>query len=278
MNIYEANLLDRGFSSLNDTLLRKRMMEQQAAEHAGNLALGRDELAQRMADRADMAANRKLALESQTEHQKRLEDYQKQLAAAKDEATKWQIFENLGKEGLLTQEAVDRMSDEFNTKFAPAGVGVRMFKLPPPKPGFDTREGHNLRLAETYRQRADEALRNGGGDLAERWNAIADRLERGGTPEPEATADVTEELGTVDPLTGKGEAQIRRRLRGADLDAAMRRYGGGRTGTPSILPTANAGQQQFETVGQAHEAGKKAGDIIMLYDPQQKKYRKFQLE
>ncbi len=46
----------------------------------------------------------------------------------------------------------------------------------------------------------------------------------------------------------------------------------------NIVPDKVSGTQQFESVGQARELGKKTGDIILLWDAAQKKYRRFQLD
>jgi len=148
--VAEMQILNRSMSDLGDTFQRNRaltaqekerqaqqrlneeMMGLRKREHEDTMGLRREELTAQTADRSDARENRKLALESQMAHQKKIEQYQAQLAAAKDEEGKWRVLESMGKEGMLTEDGIEQMNQAFSEKLGKVGIGVKMFKLPTP--------------------------------------------------------------------------------------------------------------------------------------------------
>lgn len=275
MNIAEANLLLGSVDDLSRTLMANKLEKRRRGELDRREALERDQLGlrreelgaareERAESRADLAAHRETMAQIQRET-KEMQDRHYRLMQSTGLLK--QIQEGLASGTISPEKMKAGLAD--NPLLKELGLGVDLFQAPSAKAGFETREGHDLALAEKYRERATAARRNNAGDEAERFMAIADRLERGGRPETEPMADVTEEVGDVDPLTGKGAASVRRRIPESRLEEVLKQKAGKPAGPPA---------DQFETVGAAREAGKKAGDIIMLYDPAQKRYRKFQLE
>lgn len=264
MNIAEANLLDRSFDRLGDTFLRNRMLEEQKREREANLGLQRDEVASRMADREDMRENRRLTLAAQREAAANLAKYREAMATAKTEKDKMQLWSDLLKSGSLDQSGLDAMAAEMSKI-----LGVQVKLAMPPEKGFNTREGHNLQLAEQYRERARAALRNGAGDESERFNAIADRLERGGTPADEQTATITRRIMAdgADPF-GEPLATVTRKVPVRDLDSEMRKIQPPQpaaAAAPAAAPAAATGAvPEFQTEDAARAAGHKAGDIVRL--------------
>lgn len=268
---------------LAGTLQRNRVLTSQDKERAAREKLDAEMMAMRRQEQVDTRDFRQREQTSREGAAAGVAEYHKQMLAAKSDDQKFQIFTDMIKAGAETPESLAAMSKAMTEK-----LGVQVTLQMPERKAFDTREGHNLALAEKYRERANAARRNGAGDEAERFQAIADRLERGGTAEADPMAEISEEVGDLDPLTGKGAATVRRKVPSADLDREMQRLKGtgGGAPAPALPPSAgspagqspSAGPGQFETVGQAREAGKKAGDIILLFDPASKKYRRFQLE
>lgn len=194
MNALEANLLDRATGRLSDSILRRRMMEAEQEERQVDRAMrgGEFELA-----RQDRAADREMRREEMGERreerqqtQANLDTYRKQMLEAKTDEDKFRVWNDLLKSGMATQQTLDNMAKGMSEKL---GVEVTL-KMPAAKPGFNTRAGHELELAEKYRERANAARRNGAGDEAERYQRIAEQLERGVGREEESTATVTEDI------------------------------------------------------------------------------------
>ncbi len=130
-------LLNRSMSDLGNTFQRNRALTAQDREREAQsklneemMRLRRDDSAAQNADRADARENRALSLKSQEAHQQRMQTYQQQLAAAKDEEAKWGVLQQMGKDGMLTEEGVAAMNEAFSKKLGEVGIGVKLFKLP----------------------------------------------------------------------------------------------------------------------------------------------------
>jgi hypothetical protein len=143
MNIAEAELLDRSMGRLSDTLLRNRMMSEdkrryetglglQRDDIASRMGLQRDELTARMADREDARENRRLVLEGQAAHQKRIEEIQKEGNESKRNQMYLEFLGDLNKTGQLTDEGLGVMEQKFNEQFGQAGLGVKLFRRAAP--------------------------------------------------------------------------------------------------------------------------------------------------
>lgn len=227
MNIAEANLVLGSLDDLSRTLMANKLERNRAGETQQRIGLAGEEMALRREDAASDRQFREREVTAREAGAKSLEQYRQDMIAAKTEDEKLTLMKDLFASGLVDENAKAGFEKAMSDKL---GVQVTL-KLPKAKPGFETREGHDLALAENYRERARAAMRNGGGEEAERFNAIAERLERGGRPEAEPMADVTEEVGEVDPLTGKGAASVRRKVPESRLDEVLRAKAG-RAGAP----------------------------------------------
>jgi len=146
--IAEMQLLNTSLDDLTRVLQGNRALKQRREETDLDRAMRREEFratreesaldrTMRAADAGDARENRRLYLESTKEHQAKMQEFQKLMLEATKEgnATErneaiFRIMANMGKEGMLTDEAMDAMSEKFNQQFAPAGVGVKLFKRP----------------------------------------------------------------------------------------------------------------------------------------------------
>lgn len=135
-------LLGNSFDDLSRTLMANRAMRQRAQENQDTLGLHREELDLRRGDQSDARAIRREDLAETTRHHGALENFQKAAAAAakeenaakRDEAM-FKLLTTMGKEGMLTDDALRAMEDKFGEKFGAAGIGVKLFKLPPATAG-----------------------------------------------------------------------------------------------------------------------------------------------
>lgn len=241
MNIAEAELLDRSFARLGNTLLANRSLDQRTRdseldramrgeEFRGRQDLAREELNQRFEDRADMRENRRLGLEAQKAHQERLETIAKEGNATKQTTEYLKFLKELNESGQLTEDGLRVMEDKFNEMIGGTGLGVKIFRQAPPKrAGFNTREGHNLELAESYRERSSAAQRAGDGEAAERFRGIAERLERGGTPEKEDdVSSISQRIMAPNAQFGDEPlATVTRKVPSSRLDEEMQKLRGG---------------------------------------------------
>lgn len=231
---------------LSQSLLQNRMLEERRRQHADSLGLRRQEneadreergLDRRMREE-ELGENRKLRTDELVErraHQARIEALQKEGNADKRMAMGIDLLKEMNSTGQLTDEGINVMGQKFSAMFAPAGLEVKLFRRAQKKPDFNTREGHNLNLAENYRERSRAAVRNGAGDESERFLSIAERLERGGGTEDNA-AELTEER--VDSETD-AVTRLRQKLKPGEIDAARQRIAGG-TNAPAAPTPAPA--------------------------------------
>lgn len=295
--VAEMELLNRSMSDLGHTLQNNRALTLQDRDRQDRRKL--DEEMMRL-KRDDMASDRSFkerevtAREGQT---RALAEYRDAMVQAKTDEDRFRIFHDMVKSGVVSKDSLAAMSKAMSEK-----LGVTVELKMPEKEKFNTREGHNLELAEQYRQRAAAAAGPAGGGNSDRYLSIADRLERGGAPEPEDMATITERVMEegADPLA-EPRATVTRKVPSSRLSEEMGKMKGTK-GTPppaatattpaaagalnppmaapktNVLPDKVSGTQQFESVGQAREAGKKSGDVILLWDGQQKRYRKFQID
>lgn len=142
MNAIEAQLLNNAFEGLGRGVIARRQFEEQERARQGHedlerqmLALRGQEEQGREADRSDLRANRRTALEAQKAHQDRLEAIQKEGNADKRNAMAFSLLRDMNKNGQLTPEGLQVIEGKFNEMFGPAGIGVKLFQQPtPPTP------------------------------------------------------------------------------------------------------------------------------------------------
>lgn len=131
-------MLNSSLEGLARVLMQRKELAAKDEEDKRKEELGRAMLGLRGQEVAETGASHRASAASQEAHQKRLEDYQKELIAAQKEGNAdrrtqetFRIFSEMGKNGMLTDEGVNAMSQKLQEQFAPAGVGVKLFKLPP---------------------------------------------------------------------------------------------------------------------------------------------------
>lgn len=293
-------ILNRSMSDLGDTLQRNRAMtaqekERQAQqrlneemmglrkrEHEDTLGLRREELTAQTADRSDARENRKLALESQMAHQKKIEQYQAQLASAKDEEGKWRVLESMGKEGMLTEDGIEQMNQAFSEKLGKVGIGVKMFKLPTPtdnKP--QTWTDPNTGAPFVYNPRTGNFEKSEGTvTMTEEEGADGEppkrKISRKMSPEDLAKAMAEEKAAKAASDEEAAAAAGPTLQQQGEIEEILNRPGipaGGRVpranslqGAPAaVQPGGNViGPGVFATEQDARAAGHKAGDIVKL--------------
>lgn len=140
--------------------------------------------------------------------------------AEQREARIFQILGEMNQHGALTEEGLATMQGMIEKKFGQAGIGVKLFRIPPANRAGQSTEAQNLALAEEYRRRANTAASS---EEASRLTSIAARLERGGTPARAGSAKITRQVGKIDPISGKGEATIEQDFPMDALDVETRR-------------------------------------------------------
>lgn len=262
--VAEMELLNRAMGDLSGTFQRNRLMSEDARSRRVRESMEKELLGQRRSEFDQTTGQRKKEFEAEQTHRKsqadaleahrkRLEAIQATRRADERQAKVLEFLGDMNKSGQLTDDGLATLNAKFSEMLGAAGLGVKLFRVAPAKDSaFNTRAGRNLELAESYRQRAADALRNGGGSEAERFRAIAERLERGVGPEgdSEPGADLT--VPVRDPATGEEVGTVRRRVPAGQLDAEMQRLtGGGAAAAP-------AGSKEL-TAEKAREFLKQAG-------------------
>lgn len=207
-------LLNRSMSDLGHTLQNNRALTLQDRDRQDRRKL--DEEMMRI-KRDDMASDRSFkerevtAREEQTANQEKwrtdmLKNQQVQ-AGIKQVHDFYTSLETGVKNGTISPDVANARARKMvetmkqstlmvleSTPFAALLDGDKdIFKLPE-KGRMKTREENNLELAEQYRQRAAAAAGPAGGGNSDRYLSIADRLERGGAPEPDDMATITEKI------------------------------------------------------------------------------------
>lgn len=306
--VAEMELLNRSMSDLGNTFQRNRALtaqdrerEAQARLNEEMMRLRREDSAAQNADRADARENRALSLKSQEAHQQRMQAYQQQLAAAKDEEAKWGVLQQMGKDGMLTEEGVAAMNEAFSKKLGEVGIGVKLFKLPTAtdnKPQTwthpDTGEKfvYNPRTGN-FEKSENPSMTTISDDVDPETGEITSRkVNRRLTPadlkaameeERRAKADKAEEANaaagpTLDEQAQMEEILSRPAVNASQPAAAIKKRVQqleGATGELDIpatqltnAPIARAGAPgeipTFATEAEARQAGKKAGDIVRL--------------
>lgn len=231
MNYHELEILNRAINDMGDTFKTNRALKEHKRERAEDLGLKREEMGMRREefglrrdDAADARDIRRQGMTQTGEHQAKMQEYQKSMLEAQKEQNAslrdermFKIFADMGKEGMLTDEAIDKMSEAFNQKFGDAGLGVKVFRLPSatqkePKPYTHPTTGKNFL---TY------------------GNTIL--------PADEPFAEVTEE---PDPVTGDIKRKTTRKVRPTDLNAEIDKINGNKAGTervPVVSPSGKRG-------------------------------------
>lgn len=254
---------------------------QRGEENRLDRAMREEEFGLRREDAADARSIGREGLDVQKQNQASLEDYKRQMLAAKSDDQKMQIFSDMLKSGTMTPQSLDAMSKAMSEK-----LGLQVSLKMPEKTGFNTQSSHNLKLAEEYRSKAAGAAPA----EAKRFLAIADRLERSTGPKPEedfgsmeSAPDAYEQERTAEEdamgaTLKEGPGMLERALsqRGRGLLGIQPKAGGipahgapSREGLQSAPPALQApglasGEPAFDTEEQARSAGHKAGDIVRL--------------
>lgn len=264
---------------------------QRAEENRLERALREQEFGLRREDAADARAIRREGLAAQEAQARSMEDYRRDMLAAKSDEDKMRLFSDMLKSGALDERGLAAMSKAMSEK-----LGVEVTLRMPEKKSFQTQAGHNLATGESYRQRAAATA-----DPKEkaRLLAIADRLERSVGPD----AKEGDLLGDMAVGTGDGKPasledalkQARVRPVQSELDEHLknlaegdRRYGFLQTGdregrareleaemrkltnappqlaAPGPLGPPQSAEPAFATEEEARAAGHKAGDIVRL--------------
>jgi len=265
--------------------LNEEMMGLRKREHEDTLGLRRDELAGQTADRSDARENRKLALDSQIAHQKKIEQYQAQLAAAKDEEGKWRVLESMGKEGMLTEDGIEQMNQAFSEKLGKVGIGVKMFKLPTPEDNaprswkdpetgapfvYNRRTGNFEKSENPNSVTMSEEIDDVSGEPKRkitRKMSPAD-LEKAMAAEAAAKAAADEEAAAAAGPTLQQQGEIEEILQRPGIPAGGKpQRKAGLEGAPAaVQPGGNViGPGVFATEEAARAAGHKAPDVVRLY-------------
>lgn len=306
--VAEMELLNRSMSDLGNTFQRNRALTAQDREREAQsklneemMRLRRDDSAAQNADRADARENRALSLKSQEAHQNRLQSYQQQLLAAKDEEAKWGVLQQMGKDGMLTEEGVAAMNEAFSKKLGEVGIGVKLFKLPAatdnkpqtwehPETGekfvYNPRTG-NFEKSEnpsmtTISDDVDPETGEITGRKVNRRLTPAD-LKTAMEEERRAKADKAEDANAAAGPSADEQAQMEEILSRPAVNASQPAAAikkrvqqlQGATGELDIpapqmtnAPIAQASAPgeipTFATEAEARQAGKKAGDIVRL--------------
>lgn len=284
MNIAEAQLLDRSFDRLGDTLLRNRMLEEQKRERAATLGLQRDELTSRMslqrdelaartADREDMRENRRLTLDNQREDAANLAKYREAMAAAKTEEDKMQLWSELLKSGSLDQTGLDAMAAEMSKKL---GVQVKLAmpeKVGAPQVWEDEPSGRRFGFRPGSKEMHD--LTPNMGTVTEEEDPETGQIKRryqrrlspkdlikppfepvineAGGPTPEEEAQLNEIMSSPEVSASQPADRIKQRIQ------EIQRV------PPTIEGAGAAGAiPEFQTEAAARAAGHKAGDVVRL--------------
>jgi len=155
--VNEMRLLDDAMSDLAGTFQRNRAMKQQEKRDAVRAELEREELGMRKADQAESQLYRQGQSAETARHHKALEDYQSEIKRAQQESNAdrrneamFKIFSEMGQNGMLTDDALKAMEGEFSKRFGQAGVGVKLFKLPPKAAGTEPRAWQNPATKRNY--------------------------------------------------------------------------------------------------------------------------------
>lgn len=288
MNIAEANLLDRSFDRLGDTLLRNRMLAEQQREREAAMGLQRDELASRMrlqrdelagrtADREDARENRRLMLETQREMAANLAKYREAMANAANEKERWGILVEMSKNGMLTEEGIAKMNEEAGKMYKEIGVGVKLFKLPEttgaPQVWEDEPSGRRFGYRPGSKEMHDLTPNMGTmteeedpetGRIKRRWRRrlspkdlikppVEPVIDETGGPTPEEEAQLNEIMSRPEVPASQPAARIKQRIQ--ELQRVP----------PTIEGAGAAGAvPEFQTEDAARAAGHKAGDVVRL--------------
>lgn len=148
MDRRDLAILLGSMDDLGDTFARNRLMRQRqnefdltrsdrTRESDLDRAMREKEFGLRREDAADARAVRRESIDAQKSHyanteahQAQMADYQRQLLAAKTDEDKFQVLIQMGKEGMLTDDGLAKMSEAMNQKFGQAGIRVQLFRQP----------------------------------------------------------------------------------------------------------------------------------------------------
>jgi hypothetical protein len=238
MTPQELQILLGTMRDAGDSFARNRQMTARKQDVDLDRAMRQDEAASDRNWRSQEAEKdrglRERELQENRDWREEMKKAQSEANAEQREAAMFRVLGEMNEAGALTDEGLAVMQQQIEKKFGPTGIGVKLFRRPPPKVVSPSADRDRLDLAEDYRARMAVSK-----DPEEqtRFKAIAERLERGGTPESEGSAEITEEVGPIDPLTGKGKASVRRKVPRDALADEMRRISGPATGDVPEAPT-----------------------------------------
>lgn len=151
MTVNELRVLNEAMSDLAGGLqarraFRQRDREQRRREELDAAMLGLREQeqagqredrqatrAQQAAEAADLSRHRADTLAAQREHYGQLERSQTQARNDAQGNAQLRVLAEMAQNGMLTEEALGAMEKKFGEMLGGAGVGVKLFKLPPAK-------------------------------------------------------------------------------------------------------------------------------------------------
>lgn len=207
----EMNLLNNSMDRLTSVLLENKRRKQDAGQFDvtqregmrrfdASQGLERELMGMRREDAADARAVRREGLDLQKQNHAdekeargqqlaSLEEYRKALASAKSESEKMDLLKGMLNSPYMTPEGVKAIESKLSNVF---GVSVKL-QMPPAKQGFNTRNGHDLELAQEYEAKAAAAEAAGDPAKAAKLRGYAAKLESS--------------VGREDPLTPGGEPE-----------------------------------------------------------------------
>lgn len=268
--VAEMELLNRATGDLADTFTRNRALRADVEDRRRRAKLDEAMLEERRGERADAQSTRREYLGAQASHQGRLEALQKEGNADRRLKLGLDFLSELNKNGQLTDEGIRAMEAKFSETFAPAGLGVKLFRAAPADGGsvqYDEDPVSGERTA-----RLGKILRGSGRNPEKDFGTL--------TEEPDA-------------MTGDVKRRVTRTLKKGELDRLMRGQAGEDTegtetaitqeeaeagggipahvpdlpaGTPSpVRPATGAAEPKtYPSEAAARAAGHKSGDVVRL--------------
>lgn len=227
--IQEMRLLDDAMADLAGTLqrnkefkARQRLADSENTRQDRELGLQERMMQMRERSAGEEITQRREAASETARHHKALEDYQREIKALQSEGNAdrrnegmFKVFQEMGQNGMLTDEALKAMEGEFQKRFGNAGVGVRLFKLPPkvagqapefhtdPETGtrFATHGNQMMHSGDTGETEVEETDPDTGQRKIRRTRKLGPKALNAPTPAPE------------DPVTAARVAALREKIK-----------------------------------------------------------------
>lgn len=300
MNALEAQLLDRAMGRFGDTLQNNRLLSERRRENDLDRAMREREGEEARTVRREALDLQRESNAATAEHRKVMEQIQRESKDMQDRH--YRLMDSTGvlkaiqdglKDGTIKPEAL-RGAISNNPLFKELGLGVDIFQAPSSEVGVpqvweDKQSGRRFGFRPGSKEMHD--LTPNMGEVTEEADPLTGertrRYRRKLTP-ADLDSAMQQQRAPVDEAAGPTDAEA------ADMEEILSRPAvnasqpAGRIKQqiaelqkvpPTIEGAGAAGAlEKFESVSQARENGKRPGDIIMLWDWQQKRYRKFQLD